>query len=300
MRNQVMLAAALVTAISAPATAQRGRRPDTTSRNTRQDRVTSTSDTRFTPALKAGQRLSVSNVEGSVTVTQGRGQSAEIVAHKLVRRGNGDLVKAVLEETSNGYRVCTVYLSDPLDNDGCDRNRHSNNSWREPLDVDMQYDIKLPAGVALTVNTVDGAIEARGIDTPGSIRTVDGAITFDGVAPESLNSVDGAINATISNTDWPHSLMVRTVDGSIEITLPSRINARVTGNTIDGEITSDFALTVAGKWGPQSFHGDIGNGGGPSLDLRTVDGAIRLRSSDGVKRGEMQTEPARRRVRSRP
>jgi len=300
MRSHLLLATALVAAISAPAAAQRGRRTDTTSRNTRPDRVISTSDTRFTPALKAGQRLSVSSIEGSVTVTQGRGQSAEIVAHKIVRRGNGDLVKAVLEETSNGYRVCTVYLSDPKDTDGCDRNQRSNNNWREPLDVDVQYDIRLPAGVALTVNTVDGSIEARGIDSPASIRTVDGAITFDGVAPESLNSVDGAITATITNTDWSHSLAVRTVDGSIELTLPARINARVTGNTIDGDITSDFALTIAGKWGPQSFHGDIGTGGGPSLELRTVDGAIRLRSSDGMKRGETQTEPTRRRGRGRP
>lgn len=300
MRSQILLAAALIAAIGTPATAQRGRRPDTAAHPTRQDAPISTSDTRFTPALKSGQRLSVSNIDGNVTVTQGRGQNAEIVAHEIVRRGNGDLVKAVLEETSNGYRVCTVYLRDVKDSDGCDRNRRGNSDWREPLDVDMQYDIRLPAGVALTVNTVDGNVDARGIDTPASIRSVDGSITFEGVAPEGLNTVDGAITATVTNTDWSHALSVRTVDGKIDLTLPAKTNAKVSGQSIDGEITSDFAVTVSGKWGPQSFHGEIGNGGSPSIELRTVDGSIHLRSSDGAKHGETQVEPARRRGRGRP
>ena len=101
-------------------------------------------------------------------MTQGRGLSAEIVAHKIVRKGNGDLVKAVLDETADGYRVCTVYLDDARDNSGCNRrnNDHNNsrNGWHEPLDVDMPFDIRLPAGVALTINIVDGRIRLRSSD----------------------------------------------------------------------------------------------------------------------------------------
>ena len=114
MRSHLLLATALVAGLATTAAAQRGRRADTT-RNTRRDTPISTSDTRFTPVLTPGQRLSVRNIEGNVTVTQGRGPGAEIVAHKIVRKGNGALVKAILEETSDGYRVCTVYLSDARD-----------------------------------------------------------------------------------------------------------------------------------------------------------------------------------------
>jgi Putative adhesin len=281
MRSHLLLAVALVAGTTAPANAQR------------------TSDTRFTPALKSGQRLSVSNIDGNVTVTQGRGQSAEIVAHKIVHKGNGDLVKAVLEETSNGYRVCTVYLHDTKDDSGCNRKNNSHDGWRErdPLDVDMQYDIKLPAGVAITVNTVDGSIDARGLDTPATLRSVDGDITFDGVAPESLNTVDGKIVGTVTNSDWTHAMTVRTVDGRIELTLPAAISMKVSGHTVDGKIDSDFPVTISGKWGPQSFRGEVGGGRGPTVELSSVDGDIRLRSSDGVRRGETKSEPARRRGR---
>ena len=288
MRTQFVIAMLLASALTVPVAAQRGGRadPPPAARDTRRDAPISTSDQRFTPNLKSGDRLSVSNIDGSVTVTQGRGTSAEIVAQKVVRRGDGNLVKAVLEETSGGYRICTVYLNRSGEDRGCnDHSRNGNDgNWGNNLDVDMNYEIRLPAGVALTVNTVDGSVDARGIDTPASIRSVDGSITFVGVAPESLNTVDGSITATITDSDWRHALSVRTVDGQVELTLPASLSAHVSGHTVDGSIDSDFPVTIAGKWGPQSFQGDIGSGRGPSLEISTVDGAIRLRSSDGARR----------------
>lgn len=292
MRTRLLFAVAIVS-YALPAAAQGNRRGDT-GRTTRPDNAGRSSDERFTPALRAGQRLSVSNIDGNVTVTQGRGDRAEIVAHKIVRKGNGDLVKAVLEQTSGGYRICTVYLDDARDERGCsDGNHGGNHGWREPLDVDMQFDIRLPAGVLLTVNSVDGNIEATGIDTPATLRSVDGDIMYEGVAPEALNSVDGTITARITDGDWKHSVSMRTVDGDIEVTLPASSNARINGHTIDGKIDSDFPVTITGKWGPQSFHGDIGNGRGEALQLSSVDGSIRLHSSDGPRR-------AGRNDRSRP
>ena len=73
------------------------------------------------------------------------------------------------------------------------------------------------------------------------------------------------------------------------------LNARVTGHTVDGEIESDFPVTVQGRWGPQTLHGDIGTGRGPSLELSSVDGAIHLLSSDGSRRGSSNDSARRRR-----
>ena len=293
MRATILFGAALVTLVALPASAQRGRRSDS-GRTSGRDNGT-TSEERFTPALRSGQRLSVSNIDGNVTVTQSRGNAAEIIARKVVRRGNGELIKPVLEEVSGGYRICTVYLNRAGDDRGCgDRNRGNNNNdhWdNNGLDAAINYEIRLPAGVALTVNTVDGNIDARGIDTPASIRSVDGSIDFEGVAPENMTTVDGSITAKISGSDWSHAMAVRTVDGDIELTLPAGSNARISGHTVDGQIDSDFPMTVTGKWGPQSFHGDIGSGRGPALELSTVDGSIRLHSSDGARRNGDRRRP---------
>ena len=290
MRNQLFFVTACAACLTAPMAAQRGRRSDTTRTSTRNGEGIRTAET-FRPALRSGQHLAVSNIDGNVSVTQGAGAAAEIVATKVVRRGNGDLIRAVLEQTSDGYRICTVYLSRAGDSRACNDHSRNNNDhadWGSGLDAAINYEIRLPAGVALTVNTVDGSVEARGIDTPATIRSVDGSITFDGVAPENLTTVDGAITARITNSDWAHKLAIRTVDGGVELTLPAALNAHVNGHTVDGSVDSDFPVTVVGKWGPHSISGDIGTGQGAALDISTVDGSIRLRSSDGSRRNGRQ------------
>jgi hypothetical protein len=275
MRTHLLLAVALAAGLAPSASAQRGRRATTPERRTT-DSGTSSRDYRFTPALHAGQRLDLSNIDGNITVTQARGASAEIVVHKIVRRGNGDLVKAVMEETSAGARVCAVYLNRSGDTDGCDGHHAWNNQESGPLDVDMTFEVRIPSGVELGVRSVDGSVHARGIDTPTSIHTVDGDITFDGVAPDGLNTVDGKISATITNTRWDHDVALRSVDGDVDVTLPAGLSIAITGETVDGEVHADFPVTLAGKWGPRSFRATVGDGGSRELQIHTVDGSIRL------------------------
>jgi hypothetical protein len=276
MRTHLLLAAALVVGVIPSAAAQRGRRSGT-DRSASPDSARSTGDYRFTPSLHAGQRLDLSNIDGSITVTQSRDASAEIIVHKIVRRGNGDLVKAVMEETPGRVRVCVVYLKQSGDNDTCDSRSHGgNDGWREPLDVEMRFEVRIPAGVELGIHTVDGSVEARGIDAPASIRSVDGDITFDGVAPGELNTVDGKITATITNSRWDHDVTLRTVDGDVDVTLPAAMSVTITGQTVDGDVHADFPVTLAGKWGPRSFRATMGDGGSRELSIRTVDGSIRL------------------------
>jgi hypothetical protein len=47
---------------------------------------------------------------------------------------------------------------------------------------------------------------------------------------------------------------------------------------VNGSITTDFPLTVQGKWGPRKAHGTIG-GGGRELSLETVNGSVELRKA---------------------
>ncbi|MES2124774.1 MAG: DUF4097 family beta strand repeat-containing protein [Gemmatimonadota bacterium] len=233
--------------------------------------------TRFSPTLRPGQHLSISTIDGDVTVSRGDGRTAEIVATKIVRKGDGTRVKAVMESTDDGYRVCTIYLhrGEP-DRDTCAS--RSRNDWNgsDNFDVDISYVVTLPAGALLAVHTVDGNIDVRGTDTAPSLHTVDGSITYSGVAPATLNTVSGDIHATITSGDWAADATMRTVDGSIDVSLPAGIALTVKGSTVDGDFSSDFPLTVRGKWGPRSIEGSIGSGGTRTLRLGSVDGDIAL------------------------
>lgn len=233
-------------------------------------------ETRFTHALSRGETLSLSNIDGDVRITPASGRTAEIIARKTVRKGNGALVKAVMEESKDGIRVCTLYLDDTDDDrDSCTGRRGWNRSGRrDPLDAEMAYEVRLPEGAALQVTTVDGDVHVTDLTGKATITTVDGDVIVSGRAPESITTVDGEIDVTV--TEMPKAGMhYRTVDGRITVRVPSGDGLDVSGSSVDGTFSSDFPLTTSGKWGPRQFSGTLGDGG-PSLRLSTVDGAIRL------------------------
>jgi hypothetical protein len=232
-------------------------------------------DYRFTRELRAGQTLAVSNIDGQVTVSRAAGRTAEVVVTKRVIRGNGDLVQALLEETGDGNKVCTVYLREAGERrDGCNDRNHEGRR-REPLEVEMTYEVRVPDGVALSAGTVDGDIVASGLGAGARLSTVDGSIRVTGRAPERVSTVDGDVDLTLDGA-LPDDLRISTVDGSVRIAMPASSSFTVNATTVDGTMTSDFPLTVSGKWGPQSLRGTVGNGRS-TIRITTVDGNVELR-----------------------
>ncbi len=230
-------------------------------------------DYHFSRAMRAGQVLGITNIDGTVTVTRASGGTAEVLVTKRVIRGDGDLVKAVLEETGDGIRVCTVYLDDRGDDrDGCESRRHGRRN--EPLDVEMTYEVRLPAGVELNVGTVDGDIVASGLTARTRLSTVDGNIRVRGRAPERISTVDGDVTLD-SEGALPDEMRISTVDGSIRLGFPANAGFAVEATTVDGDLTSDFPITVKGKWGPRTMRGRAGDGR-THIRLSTVDGDVRI------------------------
>ena len=58
--------------------------------------------------------------------------------------------------------------------------------------------------------------------------------------------------------------------------LPGSASTRVDASNVNGSLTTDFPLTIQGKWGPRRLSGTIGEGG-RSLSLSTVNGSLELR-----------------------
>lgn len=237
-------------------------------------------DTQFDRTMPAGDRLELSNINGKISVTQGTGRRAEIVVTKTVRAGDGNLVKAILEE-GNGYvRVCTIYLTrDPNRTTCAGSNSIDSRGDRrfERFDVRLDYEVRLPAGVRLQVESVNGSVTIRGVDTPASVSTVNGEIEFDGVGAHRLETVNGGIVGRFTGARWTGDLALETVNGSIDLSLPSDFGAEIRGQTVNGGIDfGEFPVTMKGKWGPKTFTGTIGDGG-RRVTIETVNGSVRLR-----------------------
>jgi len=69
-----------------------------------------------------------------------------------------------------------------------------------------------------------------------------------------------------------------TVNGSIEIEVPSNLDADLDMRTVNGSLTSDFELKIEGRVNPRRMRATIGKGG-RRLRLETVNGSVELRKA---------------------
>jgi DUF4097 and DUF4098 domain-containing protein YvlB len=145
-------------------------------------------------------------------------------------------------------------------------------------DVNVEFHVEVPAGVRFVGRTVNGGIHARGIRADAEAHTVNGGVEVEAAGTARADTVNGGITARLGRADWTGTLNLKTVNGGIELYLPPGTAADVRAATVNGDIDTDFPLTVSGKFGHRHVEGSIG-GGGRLLELETVNGGIELRKA---------------------
>ena len=143
-------------------------------------------------------------------------------------------------------------------------------------DVNVEFEVRVPRGVAFEGRTVNGRIQAE-VEGRAAVSTVNGSIEVVAGTLTEATTVNGSIRATVrSDASSPDDIKLSTVNGSVRLSLPEGVNADVSAKTVNGGITSEFTeIEVRKKWGPRSAEGRLGNGG-RELALSTVNGGIRI------------------------
>ena len=127
------------------------------------------------------------------------------------------------------------------------------------------------------MSTGDGSIEGRDLDGKIEADSGDGHITLDGRFDTlNIRTGDGSINAhALPGSKVLSAWNIHTGDGSVDLTVPSDLNANIDASTNDGRISLGIPVTVEGQFSNSKIHGKM-NGGGEQLTIHTGDGSIRL------------------------
>jgi DUF4097 and DUF4098 domain-containing protein YvlB len=120
-------------------------------------------------------------------------------------------------------------------------------------------------------------VRASGLKASAEAYTVNGSVRLSTSGTARATTVNGSIDAEMG-IPAGDELEFETVNGGITLTMPESSGANVSASTVNGDISTDFSLTVHGKFSQRSIRGTIGKGG-PELKLNTVNGSIRLRSA---------------------
>ena len=236
----------------------------------------SADDFQWHGALRQGATLEVKGVNGDVVATVASGPEAAVTAQRTGRRSDPGEVRLEVVEHAGGVTICAVYPSrDAARPNECRPGTEGRMSVQNN-DVTVRFAVQVPAGIRFAGRTVNGEVEARGLQGPVTLATVNGSTTFSTSSYGEASTVNGSIRGAMGASGWNDALSFRTVNGSITLELPPDLSADVRASTVNGEISTDFPLSVTGRVSRRHVAGTIG-AGGRRLDLDTVNGSVRLR-----------------------
>jgi DUF4097 and DUF4098 domain-containing protein YvlB len=226
-----------------------------------------TEDFHRTVPLSSNGRVSLQNINGSVTITGWERNEVQIDAIKRARdQQRVDAMTIEVNASSDSVRIKTRYPEG-----------HTNNNPGE-----VTYELHVPRSAQLDgINLVNGSLTVSQVNGEIKAELVNGKATMHDLAGRlEVSSVNGGINAYYRSLENVRGIELKSVNGSIDLGLPASPNADVRASTVNGGISTDFPLQVQGKFMGKHLDGKLGSGGTP-IELSNVNGHIKIGPGEG-------------------
>lgn len=226
--------------------------------------------------LRQGQTIEIRGVNGEIRARASDDGAVHVEADRHGRRDDPASVRIEVVEHSGGVTICAVYPTPPNSRQENECRPGGGQNKVNRNDVQVDFTVRVPAGVRFDGHSVNGDVEATGIEADVRASTVNGDVDVATQGFAEASTVNGSITCRLGSAAFDEDVEFETVNGSITLEMPEGLNADFRASTVNGSIDSDFDVLVVGKFSPRSLRGRIGNGG-PELRLSTVNGSIRLR-----------------------
>jgi DUF4097 and DUF4098 domain-containing protein YvlB len=221
--------------------------------------------------LSATGRVGLENINGGVQIKVWDRAAVQLDATKKAYRKER-LAEAKIEvnSTEDNLHIKTEYP------DWNQNFRSGNERYDNPATV--EYVLTIPRTAILdSIELVNGSIDIDGVEGSVKASSINGPVTARGLRGDvKLSTINGPLQAVITQLDEAHPISLGSVNGSVNLVIPSDSNASVRAGTVHGGITNDFGLRVKhGEYVGHSLDGQIGNGGA-RIKLGNVNGGITL------------------------
>ena len=230
----------------------------------------------WTGRVDRGKHIEIKGINGEIRAEPASGNEVEVRANLHGRKSDPKTVTIEVVEHGEGVTICAVYPS--KDEDEPNECRPGGRGKMNVKDNDVQVDfaVMVPSGVNFIGRTVNGEVEALGLDGDVEVFTVNGGIDISTTGLAQGSTVNGSITVSMDKADWNGKLDFTTVNGSVTLDMPADLNCELSVSTVNGHISSDYAITVDGKFSPRHLNGTIGSGG-RELVIKTVNGSVNIR-----------------------
>jgi hypothetical protein len=228
--------------------------------------------------IAPGQTVEIRNIGGDVRASRSADGMVRVVARKRGERDDPSTVRIDVVETEQGVTLCAIYpdVSGREPNECLPGLDGQQSTWAN--DVQVTFDVEVPAGCDFVAGTIAGSIEATGLDGDVVAGSLYGDIDISTSGLAEGNTFYGDVTASIGKAVLDRDLLFVALNGNVTVRVPTSTNAEIWGSTGSGSISTDFPLSITRLGSSRQLRGTLGSGG-RALRLTTLDGNIALRSN---------------------
>lgn len=226
--------------------------------------------------LNANGRVSISNVNGSIVVEAWDRNEVKLEYTKIAdTKERLDDVQVKIESRQDAFSVEAEY--DWKGKEGSDR-------WKNGGKLNVEFRLMVPKGAVLNeVETVNGSVTVSNTVNVTVISAVNGSVNATNIrGTAKLSTVNGEVKADFDRLETGSKISLETVNGRVNLVIPSDANATLKAESLNGPITNDFGLAVIkGKYVGRDMYGKLG-GGDVQIRMESVNGSLAVgRKNDG-------------------
>ena len=216
---------------------------------------------------KTGE-VTITNVNGRVEVEGVDGSTVDVQAERIARGASDQLAQELLPKIS---------INDKSTPDLVQIETGRISGILIGASFEVRYHVKVPKGATLRASTVNGGVEVRTLSGRVVARTTNGGVVANDVTGAlEAQTVNGGVRANFSSIG-ASDVRLGTVNGGVRVSLPDSAKATLNATWVNGGFdTGDLKFEIR-ESGKRHFEGLL-NGGGPLINVNTVNGGIHLSS----------------------
>ena len=236
-------------------------------------------ETRKSFELKPGARVQIQGINGRVEIQTSDTKTAEVFVKRVADSPNSlRRREMIIEQTSDGLLV---------------RSQQNHLGFWDHLfghDPKEEVTIKAPRAIALAIKGINGGVTSGDIDGSLEVKGINGRLEL-GAASDyaEIGGINGNIVVGFKHLG-ERGARLNGINGGIELRLANGLNADLTTRGMNGNVRSDISEVTVNKDDSGSrYSAHIGNGG-PQIELRGINGNIRLTRRDSAPTSSASSE----------
>lgn len=221
-----------------------------------------------TYTITSNGRVELDNINGDVHISSWDRNEVKVDAVKYA--DNKDRLDEAKIEVDVGKDLVSIRTKYPNHDHTFNWGSHNN-----PASV--EYTLTVPRTVRLDeIKLINGALDIAGVSGEVAASCINGRLEAHDLSGRAhLSTINGRLEANFTQLGG-HTLELSSVNGSVNLTIPSDSMAEIDASTISGGIENDFGLHVNHhQFVGHDLRGELGNGG-TRIKLEDVNGRISL------------------------